>query len=34
VTRIADEREIQLLLGAKCGKRVFGIGAGADDRYS
>ncbi len=34
VTGIADERKIQLLLGAKCRQRFFGVTAGADDRYS
>jgi hypothetical protein len=34
VAGIADERKIQLLLGAKCRQRFLGIAAGADDRYS
>ena len=31
---IADERKIQLLLGAKSRQRFFGVTAGTDDRYS
>jgi hypothetical protein len=31
---IADEREIQFLLGTKCRQRFLGIAAGADDRYA
>jgi hypothetical protein len=34
VTRVADQRKIQLLLGAKCRQRLFGIAAGTDDRYT
>jgi hypothetical protein len=34
VADIADQREIQLLLGAKCRQRLFGIAAGTDDRYT
>jgi hypothetical protein len=34
VTGIADQREIQLLLGAKCRQSFFRIAAGADDCYA
>ena len=34
VTGIADQRKVQLLLGAKCRQRLFGIAAGADDCYT
>jgi hypothetical protein len=34
VTWIADQWKSQLLLGAKCRQRLFGIAAGADDCYT